>query len=564
MPQLGFTQCDDLQIEQGKPGARYFAVGGNQCATVIGCSPGMTEGLVATRALQQADGRTRLQAQGGFNGLQCFFVKVLPIKLDTEFQPFAGTVSAARRLQQTPLRGRRVDVMGLCRAEQVPEVEIVGTLFSRAAQDLDCPRPGTILKMPHALPEQYLWMIGHLLRDLLQQMPRQQAVAGRLQSQELPHEDGLRRRQTPQSLTNLGGYRLAARPFQTFGFHAASVTNRVGSAASASKMDRPNEPERTVGVPVSNRVRLTAGLLALAMQAPSLAQPPAPQAKPGTMQRVLDDSKAADWRALDPDNTLYVELAAGRVIIELAPAFAPSHVANIRELARGKYWDGLAILRSHDNYVVQWGDPESGTPKARGLGKARKQLPAEFARDAEGVALRALPDADGWAPETGFAQGFAVARDRKEGKAWLTHCYGSVGAGRDNAADSSNGTELYVVIGQSPRHLDRNITLVGRVISGMEILAAIPRGTGALGFFEKPGQRVAIRSIRLLADVPAGERSTLEVLRTDTATWDALVESRRNRRDDWYLRPAGHINLCNVPLPVRAPPAPVAAKPNQA
>jgi len=300
---------------------------------------------------------------------------------------------------------------------------------------------------------------------------------------------------------------------------------------------------------------------ALALHAPANAQEP-PPAKAGTMQRVLDDSKPSDWRALDPDNTLYVELANGRVIIELAPAFAPAHVANIRELARGKYWDGLAILRSHDNYVVQWGDPEGGTPKTRTLGKARKQVPAEFARGADGVALRAVPDRDGWAPETGFVQGFAVARDPKEGKAWLTHCYGSVGAGRDNPADSSNGTELYVVIGQSPRHLDRNITLVGRVISGMEILSAIPRGTGALGFFEKPEQRVEIESIRLLAEVPAREQTSLEVLRTDTATWDALVESRRNRRDDWYLRPAGHINVCNLPLPTRVPDAGnTAAKP---
>ena len=278
-------------------------------------------------------------------------------------------------------------------------------------------------------------------------------------------------------------------------------------------------------------------------------------AKPGTTQRVLDDSKPTDWRALDPENTLYVELAGGRVIIELAPAFAPAHVANIRKLARDRYWDGLSILRSHDNYVVQWGDPDAGTPKAKPLGRARTQLPSEFARDATGAAMLALSDHDGWALETGFAQGFAVARDKREGKAWLTHCYGSVGAGRDNAADSSNGTELYVVIGQSPRHLDRNITLVGRVIFGMELLSALPRGTGPLGFYEKPEQRVALRSIRLLADVPQRDRTTIEVMRTDTKTWDALIESRRNRRDDWYLRPAGHINVCNVPLPTRVPKA---------
>lgn len=299
--------------------------------------------------------------------------------------------------------------------------------------------------------------------------------------------------------------------------------------------------------------------LAVVAQAPLSAQEP--PAKPGTMQRVLEDSKPSDWRRLDPDNTLYVELATGRVIIELAPAFAPAHVANIRQLAREHYWDGLAILRSHDNYVVQWGDPEAGTAKAKPLGKARRQLPAEFTRDASGAAMLALSDHDGWALETGFVQGFAVARDRKEGKAWLTHCYGSVGAGRDNAADSSNGTELYVVIGQSPRHLDRNITLVGRVVSGMEQLSVLPRGTGPLGFYERPEQRVALKSIRLLADVPERERTPIEVMRTDTKAWDALVESRRNRRDDWYLRAAGHINVCNVPLPTRAPPsAPAATK----
>ncbi len=298
---------------------------------------------------------------------------------------------------------------------------------------------------------------------------------------------------------------------------------------------------------------LGCGALAIALMAPLHSQDP--PAKPGTMQRVLDDSKPSDWRALDPDNTLYVELASGRVIIELAPAFAPAHVANIRQLARDRYWDGLAILRSHDNYVVQWGDPEAGTPKAKPLGKALAKLPAEFTRDANGAAMLSLTDHDGWARETGFSQGLAVARDKKEGKAWLTHCYGSVGAGRDNAADSSNGTELYVVIGQSPRHLDRNITLVGRVVSGMERLSALPRGTGPLGFYEKPEQHVALRSIRLLADVPERERTPLEVLRTDTRTWDALVESRRNRRDDWYLRPAGHINVCNVPVPTRVPAA---------
>jgi peptidylprolyl isomerase len=151
----------------------------------------------------------------------------------------------------------------------------------------------------------------------------------------------------------------------------------------------------------------------------------------------------------------------------------------------------------------------------------------------------------------GFSGGFPAARDPRSGQAWLAHCYAMVGAGRGNEPESGNGTELYVVIGHAPRQLDRNIALVGRVVQGMELLSVLPRGTGSLGFYEQPSQHVPITSVRVAADVPEAEHSRLEVLRTDTATFAALVEARRNRRDDWYKVPAGYIDLCNVPLPVR-------------
>lgn len=296
------------------------------------------------------------------------------------------------------------------------------------------------------------------------------------------------------------------------------------------------------------RTALLALSLALAA-APALAATPA---KGRTMQQVLDASRPADWRALDPQNTLYLQLERGRVVIELAPQFAPEHVANIRALARNGYWNGLSINRSQDNYVVQWGDPEEDATKRKPLGAGVKdKLPAEFARKSAGLKMSVLPDADGWAKQAGFVDGFPAARDSATGSSWLAHCYGTVGAGRDMAPDSSNGSELYVTIGQSPRHLDRNITTVGRVVQGMELLSVLPRGTGALGFYEKASERVPIVAIALAADVPQAQRAHLEVLRTDTPLFEELVESRRNRRDDWYLQPAAHINICNVPLPVR-------------
>jgi peptidylprolyl isomerase len=268
-----------------------------------------------------------------------------------------------------------------------------------------------------------------------------------------------------------------------------------------------------------------------------------------TMAEVLAAAVPADWRPLDPENTLYVELEAGRIVIELAPRFAPQHAANIRQLARQGYYDGLAIIRSQDNFVVQWGDPD-GT---RALGKARATLPAEFTTAIDpGLPFTPLPDRDGYAAEVGFSDGFPAARDPRTGQAWLAHCYAMVGAGRGNDVESGSGAELYVVTGHAPRQLDRNIALVGRVVAGMERLSALPRGRGPLGFYEDPSQHVPIRSVRVAADVPESERTGLEVLRTDTATFAALVESRRNRRDDWYREPAGHIDLCNVPIVVRA------------
>ncbi|HXS73550.1 MAG TPA: peptidylprolyl isomerase, partial [Rhodanobacteraceae bacterium] len=60
-----------------------------------------------------------------------------------------------------------------------------------------------------------------------------------------------------------------------------------------------------------------------------------------------------------------------------------------------------------------------------------------------------------------------------------------------------------------------------------------------------------ILRVRLASDVPAAQRMNLQVLRTDTPTFNALIESRRNRSDAWYLHKAGKIDLCNVPLPVR-------------
>lgn len=298
-----------------------------------------------------------------------------------------------------------------------------------------------------------------------------------------------------------------------------------------------------------------AGLLCAA----AVAAPPKAQPQKKTAAEILAASPAADWRALDPDNTLLMELASGQVIIELAPRFAPAHAANIRALARGGYWDGLAILRVQDNFVTQWGDPDGeDAAKARPLpAGAAARLPAEFSvpldRIGKAAGFARLPDVDGWAPRSGFVGGFPVAADPKTGKAWLAHCYGMVGAGRSDTIDSSNGTELYAVIGHAPRGLDLNITVVGRVIKGMELLSALPRGTAAMGFYDKPEQRTGIQRVRLLAEVPAAERPALQVLKTESATWTRLLDARRFR-GGWFVHSPGHVDICSAAVPTRPTP----------
>ena len=270
-----------------------------------------------------------------------------------------------------------------------------------------------------------------------------------------------------------------------------------------------------------------------------------------SMAEILAASPASAWRALNDEHTLYMDLPGGRVVIELLPALAPRTVANIEALVRLHYFDGLSILRVQDNYVAQWGDPDA----VRKVPENMQKLAPEFSVALGAAAFTPLPDHDGYAPQVGFVDSFAAARDPATGMAWLTHCYAAVGVGRDNDPASGNGSELYAVIGNAPRHLDRNVTVVGNVRQGIELLSSLPRGTAAMGFYDKPAQRVMISSMQLASEMPLAQRLRLEVLRSDSPTFTALIAARRNRHDDWYLRPAGYIELCNVPLPVRSAPA---------
>jgi peptidylprolyl isomerase len=279
----------------------------------------------------------------------------------------------------------------------------------------------------------------------------------------------------------------------------------------------------------------------------------APPPKPQTPTEIIAAAPASAWKTIRADDLLVMELKNGsRVVIQLAPAFAPVHVANIRALAKAHWWDKASIYRVQDNYVVQWGKNESADPLPSAV---VAKPPAEYARSLKGLAVHPLGYADDYAPGAGYALGWPIGFDRKGGTANLVHCYGYVGVGRDLAPDTGTGGELYAVIGHAPRHLDRNIAVVGRVISGIEAMSSLPRGTEALGFYKERSEDVPIASAQLASEMPAAGRPSFDYMDTGSAAFAAYVHARANRKDAFFIRPAGGVDLCNAPVPVRPTPA---------
>ncbi len=288
---------------------------------------------------------------------------------------------------------------------------------------------------------------------------------------------------------------------------------------------------------------------AAAAQAVGRAEP-----DPRAPSEIVAAAPAGDWVPIPAEDLIVMDLAPGtdgarrRIVMQLMPApFSKEWIGNIRLLASTHWWDGTSINRVQDNYVVQWGDATEKKPLPPRL-VAAQERDYVVGQGALSPAVTAGPG-DVYAKQTGFYRGWPIGMDGTQ--AWPVHCYGMVGVGRDVSPNTGTGAELYVVIGHAPRHLDRNIALVGRVVEGIEHLSSLPRGTLGLGFYEKPEQRVPIVSLRLASELPSSEQPRFEYLSTSGATWARYATARANRKDDFFIRPAGAADLCNLPVPVR-------------
>ncbi|MEP5938174.1 MAG: peptidylprolyl isomerase [Erythrobacter sp.] len=330
-------------------------------------------------------------------------------------------------------------------------------------------------------------------------------------------------------------------------------------------------------------------LAAAALTLPvSLAAQEAPEGPPSPGQ-IVDAASSEEWVTISAEDLLVMTLAPDaeedprEVVIQLMPApFSQGWVENIRTFARAQWYDGISVNRVQDNYVVQWGDPNYDNPEADGEVKLlpeglkvmgeddyasdyeikylmERNKPTEVVIEPPFVRIKG----DENYGESAFSLGWPVVisdvqRRRgslraENGSMHPVHCYGMVGVGRNYSPDTGTGAELYTVIGHAPRHLDRNIALVGRIISGMQHLSSLPRGNGVLGFYSEDelDKRTPILSVRIVSDLPADEQPAYHYLSTDSETFAKYANARANRRDPFFIHPAGGADICNIPVPIR-------------
>ena len=279
---------------------------------------------------------------------------------------------------------------------------------------------------------------------------------------------------------------------------------------------------------------MIAPLLALlAAVAPQSAAAPSPS-----------DPLPADWKPIPDDELLVMTLGNGHdVVIRLAPGYAPEHVANVRRLANAHWWDGTSVYRVQENWVAQWGDATEKKP----LPDDVVAVPAAEYEIAAFAPAQRMAKADAYSTASGItADGWPIATDGTA--AWLAHCYGTVGVARNASPDTGTGAELFTPIGESARRLDRNYTIVGRIIEGMQYLSALPRSDAEMGVYATEAERTPIVTARLASDIPAAERPHFEYRAADNARFAALIAKRAHPEPPTVAIGA---DVCDVSLPTR-------------
>lgn len=275
------------------------------------------------------------------------------------------------------------------------------------------------------------------------------------------------------------------------------------------------------------------------------------------------DAPPADaWRDVDPNNLVLIDVKYGEIAVDLAPQFAPKHAERLRKLIRAHFYDGLSFYRVIDGFVAQGGIGEGTASTGSYSPEQLKKWPPlkrEFDQAiGKNTVFTPLGNADMFAPEVGFVDGIAAARDVKEGRMWPVQCPGTFAFARDNDPDTAT-TEFYIVIGTRPAREERNLSAFGRVIEGLQYVQKLERGDPAVdsGVIQDKTKQDVITRVRLAADIPARERPKFQVLRTDSEAFAKYLDEKRNITNPFFFRkPLPILDICAIQTPVRRMPLP--------
>jgi peptidylprolyl isomerase len=206
---------------------------------------------------------------------------------------------------------------------------------------------------------------------------------------------------------------------------------------------------------------------------------------------LLDTDITNKWYKVPTKHTVTLETHYGDVVIALNPALAPHHVKRFRKLIKTDFYQQQYFYRVVDGFVAQGGSNESHAPSSE-----TSNLQAEFVTPLSSSAI-VIEENDMFAPATGFLNGFPIGIDSNRNEMWALHCPGTVAFARNSEKDTAS-TEFYIVIGQAPRHLDRNMSVIGRVLEGMDVLQQLPRGPiENSGVIEVPSDKSQIKNSAL-------------------------------------------------------------------
>jgi peptidylprolyl isomerase len=256
----------------------------------------------------------------------------------------------------------------------------------------------------------------------------------------------------------------------------------------------------------------------------------------------------SEWRKLDPNNTVLLTLPYGKVVIELAPQFAPKHVEQFKKLTQAGHYNGNKFYRVIDGFVAQ-GGPEDGSPADKNVPLLKMEGDWDTDKNWQ---FTKVQDNDLFAEQTGFKDGFALAHNPSENKAWLTHCPGIIAMARGNDANSGS-SHFYITNGQAPRYLDRIMTVFGRVVYGMNNIQALQRTSVTEG--DTPVDKkdhTPMLAMQIMADIPSEQQIHIEVKNTEHANYSKMLDDRKKRDNAFfYKKPPPVLDICQTPVKSR-------------